>query len=170
MAGNGKGLAAIALIIGIVGLAAGGYAAYDTFFGPEPEIPEQEPVPEINSYWYEENYYIPSTGGIENVTGQGITFNVTQNVSLYVSFNCYVYHAGSSMTEVRVYINDVVVSGYIRVYTATTTVTRTPLTIQHYDDVVENGTYTVNIKGSAAAGSTTVYYVPTMYIQTISLV
>jgi hypothetical protein len=170
MAGNGKGLAAIALIIGLVGMAAGGYAAYDTFFGPEPEIPEQNPVPEINSYYYDNNFFSPIGTGNENITGPGISLNVTQNSTMYISFNCYVYHTGASMTEARVYINDSPVSGYIRVSTATTTTTRTPMTIQYYEELIEPGIYDIDIVGAAGAGPSTTLYTITLYVETVSII
>ena len=94
----------------------------------------EEPPQTIDTYYYEDLNYSPVGTGNENVTEEGLTITVTRNSSLYVCFNCYVYQ-NSGMTEVRLYINDVGVSGYMRVYS--TVFVRTPMTLQYFDDVIE---------------------------------
>ena len=166
MADNGKGLAVFGLIIGLIGLGLGGYAFFETTI--KPMVGLSEPVQKIDTYYYEELNYSPDTTGLENVTESGITIIVTQNSSLYVCFNCYVLHySGSFLTQVALYINDVSVSPYMRVTTNDAAITRTPLTLQYFDDVIEPGTYILTIKGTMEDPSG-LYVGVNMYAEIIS--
>ena len=127
-----------------MGLGLGGYAFFDTTV--KPMVGLAEPTLEDKHILLCSNrIIIQHTTGFENVTGSGLSIIVTQNSSLYVCFNCYVFHSGSYMTEVRLYINDVAVTNYMRV--STNDASRTPMTLQYFDDVVEPGTYILTIEG-----------------------
>ncbi len=160
---QGKGLIVLALLLGLIGAGLGGYVFFDSVIGPM--IGLDAPYQEIHSYWVDDPGFDPVNTNEVYIDPMQITINTTQTSSLYVMFNCYVYLIAVDLVSVRIFINDVAVTGYMR-HSAVST-SRTSIALQYSNSSVPAGTYTIQVRGQVLDPNTW-YYSLSLYVQTVS--
>ncbi len=149
---KGSGLVVLALLIGLIGAGLGGY----TFISDLLDSSQQ-------SYWVDDNDFNPSVTNEIYLDPMQIAIETTKTTFLYVSFNCYAYFVTADMVTVRIFINDVPVSNYMR-YSASGA-GRSSLSLQYSNASLPAGSYTIEVWGQVLDPSS-YYYGLSLYVRT----
>jgi hypothetical protein len=170
---NGKGLAIVGLILGLIGAGLGGYAFFDGVIMPmlgtgAPTL--DIPASDTNTYYVEQESFSPDTTGIYVPLGDmSIAFTTNQTVKLYVLFTCYARIETSlgDTVYVNMYLNDSAFSSthfYIDAIGYQST-ERYSVNIQAYNQSLPVGTYNVSIKVQVDDTST-YFFLNSLFVQT----
>ncbi|MFW9949648.1 MAG: hypothetical protein ACFFKA_05945, partial [Candidatus Thorarchaeota archaeon] len=77
--GNGKGLAVLAIILGVIGIGMGGYAIISQIFTPKVEIKE-------SNYWYAQQGYQDLWGEWSSFENLSLIISVVTGEKVFVSY------------------------------------------------------------------------------------
>jgi hypothetical protein len=161
---NGKGLAYIGLILGLIGASLGGYTFVDSILTPTIEIPE------INSYYAE--YYqatLDTVDTYELIEGMLISFTTTKPTTLHILFTCYIRIVTALGTDayLRILLNNTVltISNYYVEEFGVATYERFAVNMQNYIPNLPPGSYNVTVLGMVDH-LTTSFYQNSLYVQT----
>ncbi|MFX1358347.1 MAG: hypothetical protein ACFFA8_13830 [Promethearchaeota archaeon] len=169
--GNGKGLAYLALILGLIGAGLGGYVFFGYTLAPLlgfGETPAE--IPEINSYYAENDQSTLTTiDTYELIEGMSISFTTTKTTTLHILFTCYVRIVTSLGTDayLQILLNSTVLTTgnyYIEEF-GTATYERFAVNMQNYIPDLAPGSYNITVLGRVD-DLTTSFFQNSLYVQT----
>ena len=169
---NGKGIAYLGLILGLIGAGLGGYVFYDNTIAPMLGIGEPTPdeASEVNSY-YSEIYStaLSSTGSYLHLPGLSVTFNTTETVTLHILYTAYVRitTASGHSVDIIIKLNNTILttaSYYIEEY-AVALNERFAVNMQNYLPALPPGNYNVTV-WAYVDDTLTMFYMNSLYAQT----
>ncbi len=169
--GNGKGLAYLGLILGLIGTGLGGYVFFDYILAPLLGFGDSPAeTTEINSYYAEEYQTNPTTPDTyETIEGMQISFINTKTVSLHILFTCYVRitTALGTYAQLIILLNSTVLttSEYYVEEFGVTTQERFAVNMQNYISALLPGSYNVTVLGRSDDVTTSFFY-NSLYVQT----
>lgn len=165
---NGKGIAYVGLILGIIGAGLGGYVFFDNTIAPM--LGFKEPTSELNSYYVEDyaltlsapDTYVPLSGML-------ISFDTTKTVSLYILYTAYVRitTASGNYAQIIIRLNSTTLTDnyyYIEEF-GVAAQERFAVNMQNYIPALPPGSYNVTVWGLVDNLLTT-FYLNSLYVQT----
>ena len=170
--GNGKGIAYVGLILGLIGAGLGGYVFFDNTIAPIlwPSEPTTEVYSDVNSY-YTELYSatLASTGTFLPLPGLVVSFNTTETVTLHFLYTAYVRitTASGNNLDVRIALNNTAIttnSYYIEEFNVAST-ERFAINMQNYIPDLPPGNYNLTVWANVDDTLTT-FFLNSLYVQT----
>lgn len=165
---NGKGIAYVGLILGLIGAGLGGYTFFDNTIAPM--LGFGDPTPEFNS-WYVEDYSISPSAPDTYVplTGMLISFVTTETVTLHILYTAYVRITVATGTFAQIIIrlnNTTLTENYYYVEEiGVTTQERFAVNMQDYVPALPPGSYNVTVH-VWVDDVVTLFYMNSLYVQT----
>ena len=169
---NGKGLAYVGLILGLIGAGLGGYVFFDYTIAPlfGPGEPTPEDYSKVES-WYVEEYSI-SPSDINTfvpLTSMNISFDTTETVTLYILYTSYVRITTASgfSADIRIQLNNTILSMdtyYVQEFGAAAQ-ERFAVNMQNYIPALLPGIYNVTVWVDVDDALTR-FFMNSLYVQT----
>ena len=170
--GNGKGIAYVGLILGLIGAGLGGYAFYDGTIAPMLGLgePTSEDYSDVNSY-YTELYSttLASTGIYLPLPGLVVSFNTTETVTLHFLYTAYVRisTASGNIVNIRIALNNTAITTnqyYIEKFNVIPQ-ERFAINMQNYFPALPPGNYNLTVL-ALVDHTSTIFYMNSLYAQT----
>jgi hypothetical protein len=167
---NGKGIAYVGLILGLIGAGLGGYVFFDYTLSPMLGLTEPTSTLEINSYYAEAHeIVVSSTGTYVSLSGLMISFTTTKSVSLHILYTAYVriITANGDYVYIKLALNGTELNTnayYIEEFNVAT-YERFAINMQHYIPSLQPGSYNITVLVNLDHTSTR-FYKNSLYAQT----
>ena len=165
---NGKGIAYLGLILGLIGAGLGGYVFFDNTIAPMLGL--EEPTSEITSYYVEDySLVLDDVDTYRPLSEMIISFDTTQTVSLYILFTSYVRitTASGDYAQIIIRLNSTTLTTYYYYIEeiGAAAQERFAINMQNYIPALPPGSYNVTVWGQVDS-LTTIFYMNSLYVQT----